>query len=78
MSLIVHYKGESESHPAMMVFEKSIGEEWVWNEHFIIVTRKHKDEIVEKIVIPMTAIDYFIERPKPLFMVKKEGDKSIG
>jgi hypothetical protein len=78
MSLIVHYKGESESHPAMMVFEKSVGEDWVWNEYFIIVTRKHKDEIVEKIVIPMTAIDYFIERPKPLFTVKKEGDKNDG
>jgi hypothetical protein len=78
MSLIVHFKGESESHPPMMVFDSSVGEDWVWNEIFIIITRKHKDEIVEKIVIPMTAIDYFIERPKPLFTVNKEGDKNDG
>jgi hypothetical protein len=78
MSLIVHFKGGSESHPSMLVFDVNVGEDWVWNEDFIIITRKHKDEIVEKIVIPMTAIDYFIERPKPLFKEKKEGDKNDG
>jgi hypothetical protein len=78
MSLIVHFKGESEGHPTMLVFDVSVGEDWVWNENFIIITRKHKDEIVEKIVIPMTAIDYFIERPKSIMEKKKEGDKNDG
>ena len=78
MSLIVHFKGEAESHPAMLVFDRSVGEDWVWNDRYILITRKHKEEIIEKIVIPMTAIDYFIERPKQLFGEKKEGDKSDG
>jgi hypothetical protein len=78
MSLIVHFKGESESRPAYLVFDKSVGEDWVWNDRYILITRKHRDEIVEKIVIPLTAIDYFIERPKQIFGEKKEGDKSDG
>ena len=78
MSLIVHFKGEAESHPAMLVFDVSVGEDWVWNENFIIITRKHKDEITEKIVIPMTAIDYFIERPKSIMKKKEGGDNNDG
>jgi hypothetical protein len=62
----------------MLVFDVSVGEDWVWNDRYILVTRKHKDEIVEKIVIPITAIDYFIERPKPLLKEKKEGEKRDG
>jgi hypothetical protein len=78
MSLIVHFKGEAESHPAMLVFEKSAGEEWMWNTNFIIVIRTHNGKFVERIVIPMTAIDYFIERPKSIMEKKEGGDNNDG
>jgi hypothetical protein len=78
MSLIVHFKGESEGHPTMLVFDRSVGEDWVWNDRYILITRTHKGEIIEKIIIPMSAVDYFIERPKSIMEKKKEGDKSDG
>jgi hypothetical protein len=76
MSLVVHFKrGESESHPAYLVFSREIGEDWTWNSEFVVVTRYHGNEIVETILIPWASIDYVIIRPAK--KKEKEGNGGV-
>ena len=76
MSLVVHFKrGESESHPAYLVFDKEIGENWAWDSNFISVMRYHEKEVVEVIMIPWTSIDYVII--KPTKKKEKEGNEGV-